>query len=157
VRTTPWRYHLGVGLALAVAYVYLPAPALRAAALVVLGLTTIVASLAAPRLWQPARRLPFYLFAAGETVGFAAGAVGSSVAVSGAGGNPLAATLRLDTVAEGVEQAEQARELAGLGCRWAQGYHFSWPVAAADMARLAGRPASAAPGQPAVAALPHPA
>jgi EAL domain-containing protein (putative c-di-GMP-specific phosphodiesterase class I) len=69
----------------------------------------------------------------------------------------LAATLRLDTVAEGVEQAEQARELAGLGCRWAQGYHFSRPVAAADMARLAGRPASAAPGQPAVAALPHPA
>jgi EAL domain-containing protein (putative c-di-GMP-specific phosphodiesterase class I) len=55
------------------------------------------------------------------------------------------------------EQAEQARELAGLGCRWAQGYHFSRPVAAADMARLAGRPASAAPGQPAVAALPHPA
>jgi EAL domain-containing protein (putative c-di-GMP-specific phosphodiesterase class I) len=61
----------------------------------------------------------------------------------------LAATLRLDTVAEGVEQAAQARELAALGCRWAQGYHFSRPVAAADMARLAGRPA--------VAALPHPA
>jgi EAL domain-containing protein (putative c-di-GMP-specific phosphodiesterase class I) len=69
----------------------------------------------------------------------------------------LAATLRLDTVAEGVEQAGQARELAALGCRWAQGYHFSRPVAAADMARLAGRPASAVPGQPPVAALPHPA
>ena len=61
----------------------------------------------------------------------------------------LAGTLRLDAVAEGVEQAGQARELAALGCRWAQGYHFSRPVAAADMARLAGRPA--------VAALPHPA
>jgi diguanylate cyclase len=69
----------------------------------------------------------------------------------------LAATLRLDTVAEGVEQAGQARELADLGCRWAQGYHFSRPVAAPEMARLAGRPASAVPGQPAVAALPHPA
>jgi hypothetical protein len=59
----------------------------------VLGLTTIVATLAALRLWHPARRLPFYLFAAGETVGFAAGALGSSVAVSGAGGKPLAAVL----------------------------------------------------------------
>jgi EAL domain-containing protein (putative c-di-GMP-specific phosphodiesterase class I) len=69
----------------------------------------------------------------------------------------LAATLRLDTVAEGVEQAGQARELANLGCRWAQGYHFSRPVAAPDMARLVDRPASAVPGQPPVAALPHPA
>ena len=47
--------------------------------------------------------------------------------------------------------------LANLGCRWAQGYHFSRPVAAPDMARLAGRPASAVPGEPPVAALPHPA
>jgi diguanylate cyclase (GGDEF)-like protein len=69
----------------------------------------------------------------------------------------LAATLRLDTVAEGVEEAGQARTLAELGCRWAQGYHFSRPVAAPEMARLAGRPASAVPGEPAVAALSHPA
>jgi hypothetical protein len=47
VRSTLWRYHLGGGLALALAYVYLPAPALRTAALAVLGLTTIVATLSA--------------------------------------------------------------------------------------------------------------
>jgi diguanylate cyclase len=93
VRTTLWRYHLGGGLALALAYVYLPVPALRTAALVVLGLTTIVATLCALRLWRPARRLPFQLFALGEAVGFVAGALGSSVAVTGAGGNPLAAAL----------------------------------------------------------------
>ena len=48
----------------------------------------------------------------------------------------LAATLHLDTVAEGVEQPEQAEALAALGCHLAQGYHFSRPVPAADMARL---------------------
>ena len=61
----------------------------------------------------------------------------------------LAATLHLDTVAEGVEQAEQAAALAELGCHLAQGYHFSRPVPAADMARLA--------GQRPVAGLRHPA
>jgi len=93
VRTTLWRYHLGGGLALAGAYVYLPVPALRTAALAVLGLTTIAATLGALRLWRPVRRLPFYLFAAGEAVGLVAGSLGSSVAVSGAGGNPVAAAL----------------------------------------------------------------
>jgi predicted signal transduction protein with EAL and GGDEF domain len=48
----------------------------------------------------------------------------------------LAATLHLATVAEGVEQPEQAAALAELGCHLAQGYHFSRPVPAADMARL---------------------
>jgi diguanylate cyclase (GGDEF)-like protein len=95
VRTTLWRYHLGGGLALALAYVYLPVTALRTAALAVLGLTTIAATLAALRLWRPVRRLPFYLFAAGEAVGFVAGSLGSSVAVTGAGGNPAAATLTI--------------------------------------------------------------
>jgi len=93
VRTTLWRYHLGGGLALAGAYVYLPVPALRTAALAVLGLTTIAATLGALRLWRPVRRLPFYLFAAGEAVGLVAGSLGSSVAVTGAGGNPVAAAL----------------------------------------------------------------
>ena len=95
MRTTLWRYHLGGGLALALAYVYLPVPALRAAALAVLGLATIAATLAALRLWRPLRRLPFYLFAAGEAVGFVAGSMGSSVAVTGAGGNPAAAALTI--------------------------------------------------------------
>jgi len=35
-------------------------------------LATIAATLAATRLWHPARREPFLLFAAGEAVGFAA-------------------------------------------------------------------------------------
>ena len=93
MRTTLWRYHLGGGLALALAYVYLPVPALRTAALTVLGLATIAATLSALRLWRPVRRLPFRLFAAGEAVGFVAGSLGSSVAVTGAGGNPVAAAL----------------------------------------------------------------
>jgi EAL domain-containing protein (putative c-di-GMP-specific phosphodiesterase class I) len=49
----------------------------------------------------------------------------------------LASTLHLDTVAEGVEHAEQATALAELGCHLAQGYHFSRPIPAADMGRLA--------------------
>jgi len=49
----------------------------------------------------------------------------------------LAGTLHLDTVAEGVEDAEQATALAELGCHLAQGYHFSRPIPAADMGRLA--------------------
>ena len=61
----------------------------------------------------------------------------------------LATTLHLDTVAEGVEQPEQAEALAELGCHLAQGYYFSRPVPAADMARLTGK-------QP-VAGLRHPA
>ena len=72
---------------------YLPVPALRTAAMALLGLATIVATLCALRLWRPVRRLPFQLFATGEAVGFVAGSLGSSVAVTGAGGNPLAALL----------------------------------------------------------------
>ncbi|GAA2390381.1 putative bifunctional diguanylate cyclase/phosphodiesterase [Dactylosporangium salmoneum] len=37
--------------------------------------------------------------------------------------------LNLDAIAEGVETAEQARELYRLGYRYAQGYHFGRPVA----------------------------
>ena len=88
MRTTLWRYHLGVGLVLAVAYVYLPVPALRAAALAVVGLATIVATLAALRLWHLLRRLPFWLFAAGEAVGFAAGRRGPRWTSPGRPGSP---------------------------------------------------------------------
>jgi hypothetical protein len=93
VRTTLWRYHLGGGCGLALAYVYLPFPALRIGALVALCMATIAATLAAIRLWRPARREPFLLFAAGEAVGFAAGALGSSAAVTRAGGSVAAAAL----------------------------------------------------------------
>ena len=79
--------HLGGGCGLALAYVYLPFPALRIGVLVALCLATIAATLAAIRLWRPARRKPFLLFAAGEVVGFAAGALGSSAAVTRAGGS----------------------------------------------------------------------
>jgi diguanylate cyclase (GGDEF)-like protein/PAS domain S-box-containing protein len=42
----------------------------------------------------------------------------------------LARALGLDTVAEGVEQPEQARVLTEMGCHLAQGYYFGYPVEA---------------------------
>ena len=95
MRTTLWRYHLGGGCVLALAYVYLPFPVLRIGSLVALCLATIAATLASIRLWRPARRLPFYLFAASEAVGFVAGTLGSSAAVTRAGGSPAAAALTM--------------------------------------------------------------
>jgi EAL domain-containing protein (putative c-di-GMP-specific phosphodiesterase class I) len=45
--------------------------------------------------------------------------------------------LHLQAVAEGVETAEQAATLHHLGYRFAQGYHFSRPMTAAQVgARL---------------------
>jgi diguanylate cyclase (GGDEF)-like protein/PAS domain S-box-containing protein len=49
---------------------------------------------------------------------------------------PLAKNLQLDVVAEGVETAEQVRELKKLNCKYAQGYYFSHPVSAADASAL---------------------
>jgi diguanylate cyclase (GGDEF)-like protein len=95
VRTTLWRYHLGGGFALALAYVYLPLPALRVGVMAAVSVATIAATLVSVRLWRPARRRPFHLFAAGEAVGFVAGALGSSAAVTRAGGSPAAAALTL--------------------------------------------------------------
>jgi len=40
----------------------------------------------------------------------------------------LGHNLGIDTIAEGVETAEQARRLAALGCDYAQGYHFARPL-----------------------------
>ena len=40
----------------------------------------------------------------------------------------IANTLGVTTIAEGVETAEQARELAEIGCGSLQGYHFSRPL-----------------------------
>jgi EAL domain-containing protein (putative c-di-GMP-specific phosphodiesterase class I) len=42
-------------------------------------------------------------------------------------------TLRLNTVAEGIESAEQAYALRDLGCEMAQGYHFAKPMSATQM------------------------
>jgi diguanylate cyclase (GGDEF)-like protein len=40
----------------------------------------------------------------------------------------LGQTLRLETVAEGIEHAAQCDELLALGCKYGQGYHFGRPV-----------------------------
>ncbi len=45
--------------------------------------------------------------------------------------------LELDVVAEGVESPGQARALAALGCRTAQGYHFAAPAPASSLSWLA--------------------
>ena len=44
--------------------------------------------------------------------------------------------LRLPTVAEGVESAEQADALRAMGCPLAQGYHFARPAPAAQIGAL---------------------
>jgi EAL domain-containing protein (putative c-di-GMP-specific phosphodiesterase class I) len=41
----------------------------------------------------------------------------------------LSKALRLSTVAEGIEEAEQAAALAALGCELGQGYYFAKPIA----------------------------
>jgi len=48
----------------------------------------------------------------------------------------LAKNLRLDVLAEGVETEIQLEALRGLDCDYAQGYLFSWPVPADQIARL---------------------
>ena len=59
----------------------------------------------------------------------------------------LARTLRLDVVAEGIENAAQVGELLRLGCDRGQGFHLARPAPAAD---LSGRLSddSAVPGDP---------
>ncbi len=46
----------------------------------------------------------------------------------------MATGLRLKVVAEGIEEIDQATELQRFGCDYAQGYHFSRPVAVAEVA-----------------------
>ena len=50
----------------------------------------------------------------------------------------MAAGLRIDVVAEGVETARQAAILEGMGCRMAQGYLWARPAPARDVALLLG-------------------
>ena len=51
----------------------------------------------------------------------------------------LGRSLRMVTVAEGVETAEQAESLRGMGCELAQGYHFERAVPAGQLERLLAR------------------
>src|SRR5262245_10871170 len=48
----------------------------------------------------------------------------------------LAHTLGLEPIAEGVERADQIAPLRELHCEYAQGYHFSPPVAAVELEAL---------------------
>lgn len=48
----------------------------------------------------------------------------------------MARSLRLTAVAEGVERAAQRHALEGLGCTFAQGYHFARPLTPAAMEDL---------------------
>jgi EAL domain-containing protein (putative c-di-GMP-specific phosphodiesterase class I) len=47
----------------------------------------------------------------------------------------LGKTLRLETVAEGIEHAVQCGELLALGCKYGQGYHFGRPVPMEELGR----------------------
>ncbi len=49
---------------------------------------------------------------------------------------PMATNLRLDVIAEGVETIEQVALLKKLHCKYAQGYYFSKPLAAEEVALL---------------------
>ena len=51
----------------------------------------------------------------------------------------LAGALRLDTVAEGIENATQAERLRELGYTLGQGYHLARPMPAEDMTRMLAR------------------
>jgi diguanylate cyclase (GGDEF)-like protein len=52
----------------------------------------------------------------------------------------LSHTLELNTIAEGVETAGQARLLHEMNCQLAQGFHFARPMPAAAMSRLLAEP-----------------
>jgi EAL domain-containing protein (putative c-di-GMP-specific phosphodiesterase class I) len=49
---------------------------------------------------------------------------------------PMAKNLRLDVIAEGVETFEQVALLKKLNCKYAQGFYFSKPLAADEVAQL---------------------
>ena len=48
----------------------------------------------------------------------------------------LGQSLRMVTVAEGVETAEQVQALHAMGCELAQGFHFHRPLARAQLEQL---------------------
>jgi diguanylate cyclase (GGDEF)-like protein/PAS domain S-box-containing protein len=52
----------------------------------------------------------------------------------------LAHSLGLQVTAEGIEDTDQLNALTALGCEYGQGYHFSRPLPAADIAAMLARP-----------------
>ena len=52
----------------------------------------------------------------------------------------LSESLQIVTVAEGIETAEQAERMRGLGCTFGQGYFFSKPLRMTDVVRATSRP-----------------
>ncbi len=57
----------------------------------------------------------------------------------------LSHSLQIETVAEGIETAEQAERMRLLGCTYGQGYHFSRPLSQADLLAELERTAVRAP------------
>jgi len=59
------------------------------------------------------------------------------------GGNILAAiiqmakSLKMETIAEGVETREQVEFLKSIGCKYVQGFYYSRPLPVADFEKLA--------------------
>jgi EAL domain-containing protein (putative c-di-GMP-specific phosphodiesterase class I) len=51
----------------------------------------------------------------------------------------LARDLGIEVIAEGVERADQASFLLEAGCEYAQGYYYSRPMAADQVAKLLSR------------------
>jgi EAL domain-containing protein (putative c-di-GMP-specific phosphodiesterase class I) len=68
----------------------------------------------------------------------------------------LSSTLRLDTVAEGIETTVQRQALRGLGAQRGQGYLFARPMGPDDLRDLLSHGATEAPQAPAVARKPVP-
>ena len=60
----------------------------------------------------------------------------------------LAATFGLDTIAEGIEHADQLERLRDLGCQFGQGFHLARPLDEDQLVALLQARQSAAP-QPA--------
>jgi EAL domain-containing protein (putative c-di-GMP-specific phosphodiesterase class I) len=80
------------------------------------------------------RTMPFSLLKTDRT--FMAGIPGDEIAEELLEGIiSLGNTLGLRVIVEGVETAEQARELQRLRCRYAQGFHLGGPVPAAEIER----------------------
>jgi EAL domain-containing protein (putative c-di-GMP-specific phosphodiesterase class I) len=52
----------------------------------------------------------------------------------------LASTLGIETIAEGIEHAEQVTRLIQLGCTRGQGYHFGRPMTAGALTELLATP-----------------